>query len=936
MALGNVKIFNGQGRLLQLTQDGNVYRTTMHLPKVSVGLSEVAQLFILESCLERVGVSGVKESIARPFSDGQDKLTVDVEGDTQFSLFSVYIEDKTPYISTSRNAVFSFDTPTRYATLDQDGLSCLIDPNKEPIAIHLAYSPTKETASYGTIKVNCTAFSLIVDLYAESEDEDERFASMLANFGRHFAHIDELMLRNSDIHEDLPDWSSINNKRKELLLSGDEIYSNIGSVKGLLNALKFFGYQDLVVKEFWLNVRKDDIDNGKLISNELGLDYRMIDAGGYKKTDRIGLFYPINKVTDKLDKYGLPIVVDAFMFSQEEILIKLFALREKLRKDFLPPYVRITDITGEGVYFAHYKLNAWSDKNKHVEVQEGEDIFIKISQSVGYLQDLRRLIPAQYPDGLKLPAERFDDLGDQIYTNTVAPYTSGQMYSASAISTLVESIELFTKKVRYHYPWIGKENLYEGEEPNVLVGYPLILECVVPPTLWSDINGASFGTIAKRFTWKNISLRQNYEIEWSISRVGGGYNFTYRGVAENFMKLPHFIPLEGLYDIKCRLINMDNHSSLKLLEKAITVYQKNLEIIAVTKYSENIKNWKDFNFAWSVASGTLACPAKTDIQDPSLPGVLLDPYNYKQEIWKIFEKDVLEKYSDVEFYNNRLGHTTRWNNTDATWGECKKLSFKETKFCSEYLGGFKFPLIEKGDILSVGKLGSYTVLGTSVKQIVSELNSTLTEGVERFHYTSQPDGIKADAKIAGPYGWNFIELKKAKILLKTQSWEIPDWLEHSMLKVMDKHVDVPQSDWFLDAPISDIIAGKVHDINYWIERGVISKKDGRGSLPSFAGSSSWGDSGMKVYNNPFKSPQHVPIFILMDSSEIYGKHDILWNIKKVLHDGTETNYMTVVDSSYLVLRLKDEATYTVEVELLDSNNNKVYKRMPGFIEIIKG
>lgn len=931
----NIKIFNGQGRLLQMTEDEGILRTTLHVPKVSVGLSEVVQLFLLEKCIALSPQHRIPmETFSKPFSS-TGNLEVTVEGDPSFSLFEVYTEEGIPYISTARDGSFPFDGVEYAPTYDANGLTAIQNLNQEPMSIRMTFNPIEEGEAYGIVKLYGQNFKAEIELYAEAENEDIRFAKMLENFGRTFGHTDELIVRESDINEDLPDWKRVNQKRKELLLTGHEIYSHIGSVKGLLNALKFFGYQDLTVKEFWLNVRKNDIDNGKLISNKLGQDYRMIEAGGFKKTDMIGLFYPINKVTDDLDDYGMPVVVDAFMFTQEEVLMKLFALREKLRKEFLPPFVRITDITGEGVYFAHYKVNAWSDKNKHLEVIEGESFDVAISQPVGYLQDLRPFVPVEYPQGVKLPLERFDDDDMEIYTNSVKPYAGGQRYSAEEVPKLVETILKFSSQVRYDYPWIGKESVFEGEQLDVPIGYPFVMECIVPHTLWADITGATFKNLSKHFTWKNISLRQHYEIEWKITRIGGGYEFVFRGLAENYLKFPHFLPKPGEYDVQCRLINMDNHSSLKIIDKAVTVYQKSLEVLAVVKYSEGVRSWKDLTFKWSDASGTLSNPSISGRQDSTLPNVLLDPYAYKNESWKIYENQTIEDFKTVPFYKNRLGHTLTWANTDATWGECKKLSFKETKLHTEHLGGFKLTLVNKDDVLSIGNLGSHTIVGVTHADIVEELNNSIEDGIERFFYSLHVDGIKAEARVAGNYGWHFVKLKKKLATIETQSWESPDWLGHAMMRIMNKYPDVPKQDWFLDAPVADIIAGKVNNIDYWIAKGAISKKNGRGTMPSFAGSSSWGDQGMKVYNNPFKSPQHVPIFLVMDSSEVYGKHDIIWNVKKVLDDGTEVDYMTVVDGTYLVLRLKDPAVYTIEVELNDSNKNRVTKRLPGFIEITK-
>lgn len=83
-----------------------------------------------------------------------------------------------------------------------------------------------------------------VTLCGEVIGEDERLRLLLENFGRKIDESDCYVLRDSDIDDELPDYIYLNQKRKELLLTGDEIYNYLGSYKGFVNAMRFLGYSD--------------------------------------------------------------------------------------------------------------------------------------------------------------------------------------------------------------------------------------------------------------------------------------------------------------------------------------------------------------------------------------------------------------------------------------------------------------------------------------------------------------------------------------------------------------------------------------------------------------------------------------------------------------------------------------------------------------------
>ena len=295
---------------------------------------------------------------------------------------------------------------------------------------------------------------LEVNFYGQIIAEDERLKVLANNLGRAFNNEDSIILRNHDPKEPLPNYEEINEKRKELLLAGEEIFPYMGSYKGLINALKFFGYQDLRIKEYWLNldfskeggltppglknqialneIKTQRLETGSqsyqikdVLDNPNSGKYRMeqtygpdaegnyvldvssqntlIPSNTYKKTSLFGLYYDINKVTSETDEYGYPVVVDSFQFTQEEVLLKLFGLKQKLKRDYLPLNARIVDITGEGVYFSVVNTRAWTDFTEVQDIKSGNYFDFSVNPDLAYIEDLRNFnikpdaLPIQTP-----------------------------------------------------------------------------------------------------------------------------------------------------------------------------------------------------------------------------------------------------------------------------------------------------------------------------------------------------------------------------------------------------------------------------------------------------------------------------------------------------------------------------------------------------------
>lgn len=292
--------------------------------------------------------------------------------------------------------------------------------------------------------------------YGQIIGQDSRLDVLTANLGRAFYQSDSNILRQHNPYEPFPNWIEINEKRKELMVAGEEIFPYVGAYKGLIGALQFFGYQDLRIKEYWLNLAYQKVKVSPLMENQMFLDkydrsfmvnqsiqiadlldnensgkYRLEqtygpDADGnyvlnvsgedtlipsktYKKTSLFGLYYDINRASVLEDEYGYPIVEEAFLFSQEEILTKLFALKQRLKLTYLPLNARIVDITGEGVYFEVYNTRSWTDTMERNDIDSGFNFGVKANPPKGFIEDLRAFGLRTYPNAIQTPMNYFND-----------------------------------------------------------------------------------------------------------------------------------------------------------------------------------------------------------------------------------------------------------------------------------------------------------------------------------------------------------------------------------------------------------------------------------------------------------------------------------------------------------------------------------------------
>lgn len=249
-----------------------IYTGEMLFDKVSVNLTEVEQLYIME---EVVNDNSDSITYTAPYSYTDscglpcNSLSVgwadsSDDPDYEIGLFNIHYDEglEYPYLEVSESVTISLKDQNsdngkvsssllRHVNINSSTATTLnVKLWAENEGVY-----TRDLIIYEEIEGNKYIYALIT-FTGETEGEDERFKLMLQNFGIEINEEEQKLFRTSSLKEDLPDYSILNAKRKEMLLEYHNIFPYIGSYKSLVNILNYFGYGDCKLKEYWKNVDK--------------------------------------------------------------------------------------------------------------------------------------------------------------------------------------------------------------------------------------------------------------------------------------------------------------------------------------------------------------------------------------------------------------------------------------------------------------------------------------------------------------------------------------------------------------------------------------------------------------------------------------------------------------------------------------------------------
>jgi len=188
------------------------------------------------------------------------------------------------------------------------------------------------------------------NVLGQTEIEDVRYKTELGNVGKLVNPEDTYIFKEYDIKEDGIDWIYLNAKRKEMLMMKHLIYPYIGSYKSIINAINYFGYNDLTLNEYYRNIDSDSPDFLKLFKVEIP-DIFDPSVPGWNDKDFLKHTFPnpqfedtnlFNLTYNITDKEG----TNVLSYSLEEVQKKLQGLKYWLQKNIIPLTHKILDISG--------------------------------------------------------------------------------------------------------------------------------------------------------------------------------------------------------------------------------------------------------------------------------------------------------------------------------------------------------------------------------------------------------------------------------------------------------------------------------------------------------------------------------------------------------------------------------------------------------------
>ena len=373
MDLGKLQFFDYKGYNLnfEFNEKLEYWEGTIYLPRVSVGIYSNTTIYILEE-KERSGDDIFTKNFVFPTGDRGSDITFTWDRLNKFvDEFFMFNFDESYVLKETSALVYTPNDGPEGNTLiinRFDKYEIPLDNELTPKAlpVHIAFMASEkyDATTYNRTLVMSYDNQVIarIKFFIETVEEDERLKIWNANLGYNITPEDTIIFYKSDINEYRPDYMLLNEKRKELMMEGSNIYPYIGSYKAIINAIKFFGYDNLNIIEYWRCVNPDDENFGKIYHSSkysltkketltIGARTIVLPNKDYKKINALALVYSINKPTGKVDDWELPYVKEQFTYTIEEALIKLFALRKKLNKEFMPGTSRIIDIIGEANYF---------------------------------------------------------------------------------------------------------------------------------------------------------------------------------------------------------------------------------------------------------------------------------------------------------------------------------------------------------------------------------------------------------------------------------------------------------------------------------------------------------------------------------------------------------------------------------------------------------
>jgi len=711
----NLRFFNGTTNELQLEQVDGIWEGSIYLPVVSTQLYETVNLFILEEAIDASGDSIINTPVSpdgtiTTFDFKWEPTKVDESED--IIMYGYTLTDGKPFIKELKSQNKDLGLFSNIISQDADYLKTLTENTNVAIQVNIALNSMREGIHKRVLEVKAGNDVVArVRVYGEVEGEDERLKVLLANLGATLDDSDFLLFKSHDISEQSPDQVLMNAKRKELLLELHNIKPFVGTYKAILNAIDYFGYDKITLKEYWINVDKSENNFGKLhaipVPNSSVRGERIrkrlkfkVPSSTKKKTSRFSLVYRLNEPNGTFDYWDIANVDEVFDYTPDEVIIKLYGLKNRLQTDYLPLEAKIIDITGEGDYFTNRNVNMWKIQNPIGFFTEGHKIKYEV------FPNDRDLFIEDTSNVLKATLDQNDSSNN--YNTFLNLQPGGE-------STLTEAQRTEMKDLyRKFYETYHDRELHSYNE-DIPIGCPVILDGVPSfDDVWDEANfiwdDAIDANANLKVTWDNWWKKWVYEIEWLIDGPNDLHQ-EYRGAIDDYKQIALNLPYVGSYTVEMRTYDLFGHMSFYKTKDLFEVKLKDLELYGVYKWLDIDQDDKPFTWdskkiEWNKSGGYWGFPQdnQTKVEDNIAPMYLtLDRSNYIHDAEQGVRFSTVRRYSDVYSdtgYSETTGpytydeSTFRWKDTSHLWWDAMRVG-------PDLAASFKIDWIEYGDLLRI-------------------------------------------------------------------------------------------------------------------------------------------------------------------------------------------------------------------------------------------
>ena len=623
-----------------------------------------------------------------------------------------------------------------------------------------------------------------------------------------------------------------------------------------------------------------------------------------KKTSRFSLVYRLNEPDGTFDQWDFENVVETFDYTPEEVLIKLYGLKNRLQRDFLPLEAKIVDITGEGDYFSQKNLNIW-----------------KIQNPIGFFTEGHRVKFDVWPKGRDLFIEdsamvlkaNLDQNDDSSNYNAFLNLDIAEEPSLTAAqrTELKETYEAFYET--YHDRQMDSWNA-NFNKTNIPVGCPVILDSTESwddiwdeaQFVWEDAKDANDNL---KVTWDNWWKRWVYEVEWIIDGPNDWHK-VFRGPVDDYRRLPLRLPYNGTYTVELRFYDLFGHMSYYKKEDLFDVKLKDMELYGVYKWLESKgdekPDWNSKFLDWNHSGGywNFAQDNTSTIADSIATFYLtLDRANYLHR-----EEDQGIRFSMVRRFRDNFSETG-YSETEGPyqWDECR-FRWKDTqhnwwdnlRVGSDLTASFKINWLEQGDTLrivhkhpSTGELhiGEHVIQSESPNDaydltrwqaIIDELEASEDYVISKFNYNPVYLDINEDGVISQGYVYGSDEID----FILCVGQEYSKTYDFESVKI-------------IKGPNSTIDAGITGEVHV------------QHSNPTW--------DNMKVFNDYAEVERSTHVTISTDISKFPGATKAKWTITNLSNPEITDIYY---NNMWLTYIFQDPGNYSIQLETEDTNGNK--------------